>query len=260
MSETLGGKTRLADRFSRDGFVILPGAFDPIPLASEFDRADADAFDGRATMTTLEQGTGTVTFRTVPMMCERTPVSLALMDRYAVIAAELLGRTVVPGRAKGTWYRSDTAWHRDSVHDIASVGFLAYLEPLDAANGALRVVPGSHIKRDAPLPEGTGAVGKVLDTSPGDVIVFDEHLIHGSSGGRQRRQWRVDFLIDPRDEAEHAAAAAWFDQSVPDERDNPWYNAERYPSYGPYWKALDRPWTERLRQLGVYRRASGEGP
>ena len=70
---------------------------------------------------------------------------------------------------------------------------------------------------------------KVLETAPGDVIVFDEHLIHGSVGGSQRRQWRVDFVIDPRDEHEHAGVAAWFDQSIPDERHDPGYDAEALP-------------------------------
>jgi Phytanoyl-CoA dioxygenase (PhyH) len=251
--------TGLSGQFVRDGFVVLRGEFDPIPLAREFDRVRLDAFDRGQTMTTLSQGSGTVSFRYVPMMCERTPVSVALIDRYSMIAAELLGRPVLPGRAKGTWYQSDTGWHRDSMHDIASLGVVAYLESLDAATGALRVVPGSHAARDQALPELAAPVGKVLETTPGDVIVFDEHLIHGSVGGSLRRQWRVDFVIDPRDEHEHAVAAAWFDQSIPDERHDPGYDAERYPSYGPHWQALDRTWTDRLRELGVYQRASEAG-
>src|SRR5215468_6125281 len=114
--------TDLVDHFVREGFVIVRGAFDPVPLIQEFDRVAADAYgDGRAA-TTLAQGRGTVTFRSVPMMSERTPTSVALVDPCATIAAELLGRAVLPGRAKGTWYQSDTAWHRDSVHELASLG------------------------------------------------------------------------------------------------------------------------------------------
>ena len=152
--------------FARDGFVVLRGAFDPIPLASEFDRVFLDAFDDGQAVTTLSLASGTVTFRYVPMMCERTPESVALIDRCSVIAAELLGRAVLPGRAKGTWYQSDTAWHRDSVHGIASVGVVAYLEPLHAATGALRVVPGSHAARDQALPEHAGQVGEALEPYP----------------------------------------------------------------------------------------------
>jgi ectoine hydroxylase-related dioxygenase (phytanoyl-CoA dioxygenase family) len=248
--------TDLVDRFAREGFVVLRHAFDPIPLVREFDRVAIDAYGNGRRATTLAQGTGTVTFRSVPMMCERTPVSLDLVDKYAAFAAQLLGRAVLPGRAKGTWYQSDTAWHRDSTHDIGSVGVVAYLEPLDGATGALRVVPGSHADRDRALPDGTTEGGEALATTPGDVIIFDEHLIHGSSGGAERRQWRVDFLIDPLDQQEYSAAAAWFDQSIPDERHDPAYT-DHYPSYGPYWQARNENWTERLRELGVFDRLAG---
>ena len=245
------------EELAREGFVVLRESFDPTPLSREFDRVALDAFDDRHGMTTLPQGGGTVTFQYAPMMCQRTPVSVTLIDRYSLVAADLLGRAVLPGRAKGTWYSADTGWHRDSVGGIASVGVLAYLEPLNAAAGALRVVPGSHVHPHRALPKRAAQDGKAIETAPGDVIVFDERLIHGSWGGAQRRQWRIDFVIDPRDEHEHAAVATWYGQSIPDERLDTGYDATRYPSYGPYWQTLARPWTERLRQLGVYELANG---
>jgi hypothetical protein len=245
--------------FERDGFVVLRGAFDPSALAEEFDIVRRDAFGDCQLAETRAQGSGTVTFLYAPMMGERTPVSVALIDRVSVHAAELVGRPVLPGRAKGTWYEGDTAWHRDSTDDLVSVGVLAYLEPLDATTGALRVLPGSHVHADAPLPERGATAGEALETEPGDVIIFDEHLIHGSARGRLRRQWRVDFVIDPGNERELAAVDVWFAQSIPDERLETAYDAERYPSYGPHWQALDRPWTSRLRELGVYDRSSPSG-
>jgi hypothetical protein len=242
-----------ANTLRRLGFVVLRAAFDPGPLSDEMDRAALDAFPDDQAGHHLVQGTGTVSFRYMPMMCERTPYSLALVDRLYDLATELLGRSVLPGRAKGTWYDGDTGWHRDSAHDITSIGVVAYLEPLHAGIGALRVLPGSHTS-GGPLPDADTDVGEALDTEPGDVIVFDEHLIHGSSGGVHRRQWRVDFVVDPRDTKEATAVRAWFDQSIPDERDNPGYDAKRYPSFGPHWRAREQPWNARLDDLGVYRR------
>lgn len=180
-----------SDQFRRDGFVVLPGEIHVKPLAEEFDQLVDEAFsEGRGALQHLEQGTGTVTFRYAPMMCEHTPSSMILLDHFAPIAAELVGRAVLPGRAKGTWYQADTGWHRDSRHDIPSIGVVAYLEPLDDSSGALRVLPGSHVRPDQPLPDPGALVGTALATTPGDVIVFDERLIHGSRGGRLRRQWR----------------------------------------------------------------------
>jgi hypothetical protein len=223
------------------------------PLAEEFDQLVDEAFsEGRGALQHLEQGTGTVTFRYAPMMCEHTPSSMILLDHFAPIAAELVGRAVLPGRAKGTWYQADTGWHRDSRHDIPSIGVVAYLEPLDDSSGALRVLPGSHVRPDQPLPDPGALVGTALATTPGDVIVFDERLIHGSRGGRLRRQWRVDFVIDPQDATEEDKVRAWFTQSIPSERADPGYDTTRYPSYGAFWRHRDRPWTRRLGDLGVY--------
>src|SRR5690606_15376231 len=128
-------------------------------------------------------------------MTAETPASLALLDRLETIAADLLGGPVLPTRAKGTRYFGDTPWHADSESPLRSVGFLAYLESLDAENGAFRVMPGSHhpdfgeslrefvepARVDIDVP------AHVIATRPGDVIAFDEHLYHASVGGRVRQ-------------------------------------------------------------------------
>lgn len=235
---------RTVAQFRDDGYTVLRNAFDPSALSAEVDdalqhglRADGD----------VKAGAGGVEFRSVVMMCEWTPVSLALLDALAVVAVRLLGRGVLPGRAKGTRYFGSSELHADSDVAISSLGFVAYLEPLDATSGALRVVPRTH--RHDPAASAPDIVA--LATVPGDVIVFDEHLTHGSVGGAIRRQWRVDFLADPVDSAEEALVRATFARLL----DPGWDggdDVDRYPSYGPYWQTLDRPWTARLRDLGVY--------
>jgi Phytanoyl-CoA dioxygenase (PhyH) len=121
-------------------------------------------------------------------------------------AAELLGREVLPGRVKGTRYFGDTGWHRDSKDALPTMGFLAYLEPMTAQSGAIRLLPGSHADLTIALPtsfdDGSLPPGQAIGTEPGDVIAFDEHLVHGSKGGRARRQWRADFLADPQNAEE----------------------------------------------------------
>jgi hypothetical protein len=248
-----------ATQFRESGFVVLRGAFDPAPLSVEIDRAFAEGLWPGVGAHVISQGTGDVSFRYLPMMCERTPVSLELLDRFAIVAAQLLGRDVLPGRAKGSRYYGDTGWHRDSENSLATMGFLAYLEPLRTRTGALRVLPGSHEDLSVTLPPSFGSDNDVSDhaiqTEPGDVIAFDEHLIHGSQGGNERRQWRVDFVVDPGSSEEEARAQEYFAQIFPNGQRKPSYDASIYPSYGPYWQTLDRPWTARLYELGVYQRA-----
>jgi hypothetical protein len=244
----LGADTCSAFRTS--GFVVLRDLIDPEPLSDELDRTLADGLHASAG---VNAGSAGREFRYVPMMCERTPVSLSLVDALAAPAAELLGRRVLPVRAKGTQYLGGSGWHRDSELDVASVGFVAYLEPLTADSGALRVQPGSHAGSTAAA---TGN-GTALTTRPGDVIAFDEHLMHGSAGGHDRRQWRVDFVADPDDAAEGARVRRYFSLIYPADWDGG-YDVDLFPSYGPHWLRANRPWTERLRSLGVYAYASAQ--
>jgi hypothetical protein len=202
------------------------------------------------------------------MMVAETPHSLALLDRLQGAAEALVGEPVIPVRAKGTRYFGSTGWHTDSTDAaVASVGFAAYLEPLGAGSGALRVVPGSHrpelgaaVARylDLAAPAAVDALpATALETEPGDVIAFDEHLYHASAGGGVRRQWRVDYLRDPRSPAEEAAVRAFLGRIFPPDWDGG-YDVDRFPSFGPGWLGSGRAAVERLRKLGAYELASAQ--
>ncbi len=247
-------------QFAQAGFVVLRGAFDPLPLTEECGRALSEAFRPNDSLHVLTQGSGTVSFQYVPVMCESTPLSLGLLDRFALDAAQLLGRAVLPGRTKATRYHGDTGWHRDSERDLGSVAFIAYLDTTSAHTGVFRVLPGSHTDPGRPIPDASSGdaadLGEVIETEPGDVIVFDEHILHGSTGGGERRQWRVDFVVDPRGPDEEELVKNNFEQVFPNGEPDLGYDARRYPSYGLYWQSLERPWSNRLRDLGVYQRAA----
>jgi hypothetical protein len=237
-------------RFDADGYLVLRRSFDAARLSAEVDAALADGLPGAF----RSEAGGGISGRYLPLMNERTPESLRLLDRFAAVAAALLARPMLPVRAKCVLYFGDAGWHRDSDTDLASVGFAAYLEPLDAASGALRVRPGSHRHTD----EAPGIGGELaLPTEPGDVIVFDEHLWHASSGGRDRRQWRVDFVADPTTDREVETTRDYFRAIYAPDWDGG-YDVDRYPTYGPHWQSSGRAAVERLRALGVYELAAAE--
>jgi hypothetical protein len=241
--------------FDTFGFVLRRGLFDPSALSAEFDQAMKDSLIGQAHENT---GSAHNRFRYVPMMCERTPVSLGLCVRLLDLAAECLGSAVLPVRAKGvTYLPGPTKWHRDSDHPVRSLGIACYLEPLDAEGGALWVLPGSH------RPEFAAAVaayashssdlpGVPLPTAPGDAIVFDEHLYHMSHGGGTRRQWRVDFVAD--EVAAGDALRTYYANLFSPQWDGG-YDVDRFPSYGAHWRTIDPRWNQRLEALGAYRAA-----
>jgi hypothetical protein len=246
-----------ADAFRTFGFGVLREFFDPHPLAAEIDRVMSDGLVADVSRT------GEIRFRYVPMMTAKTPASLSLLDRVEAVAAALLGGSVLPTRAKGVGYSGSSPWHTDSDSPLASVGFLAYLEPLRAEDGALRVLPGSQHPdfRDALRElgvDGTAAPilpGHVVVTEPGDLILLDEHLFHASFGGGTRRQWRVDFVNAPAGaEAEDLTKSYFADIYSPG-----WdggYDVDRYPSYGPDWRNSSRAAVAQLEALGVYELAA----
>jgi hypothetical protein len=254
MAQTLG-----IDRLRKLGFLVLRQFFDPGVLSAEMDRVLTDAFSSSTPISRFDG----IHFEYVPMMTANTPESLCLLDRTAAVAEQLLGAPVIPTRAKAIRYFGSTPWHVDSVQPIASIGFMAYLEPLNAENGALRVLPGSHLPERGNTVRAMGGTGmaatelpsEILPTEPGDMIVFDEHLFHSSHGGVARRQWRIDFLCDPVDAAARTNTLAYFNNIYAPN----WsgcYDVDRYPSYGPDWQASGRPAARSLEALGVYELAA----
>lgn len=246
-----------AAAFQAFGFAVLRQFFDPGPLTAEIDRIMNDGIVWRVA------STGEINFQFVPMMTAQTAASLSLLDLIEPVAADLLGGSVLPTRAKGVRYSGNTLWHSDSISPLASAGFLAYLEPLGGEDGALQVVPGSHHPdfRDALGRLGIDGMADpampahVVTTEPGDLILLDEHLLHASFGGRIRRQWRVDFLKAPESAAEEELTKSYFAALYPPDWDGG-YDVDRYPSYGPDWRSSSRPAVAQLDALGVYQLAA----
>lgn len=248
-----------AQYYQTFGFLVLRNFFDPRLIAAEIDQV---LRNGSRSSGEVTRGDA-IHFQYVPMMTAETPASLQLLDRTEIVAATLLGGPVLPTRAKGTRYWGDTPWHTDSDLAIASLGVVAYSESLREKSGALRVLPGSHRAEFRGALRALGTVGlpadklpaHVLETEPGDLIMFDEHLLHASSGGGTRRQWRVDYFRDPTSPEEKEQAEAYLRELYRPDWDGG-YDVDRYPSYGSDWRDSGRPSVKRLEALGVYELAA----
>jgi hypothetical protein len=82
-------------------------------------------------------------------------------------------------------------WHRDCLAPpgpTQDVAMLAFLDPFGPANGATRLIPGSHLG-DEPLPtEDPREI--VIAGEAGDALLFDARLIHSGTrnvSGEHRR-------------------------------------------------------------------------
>lgn len=195
------------DWFRTFGYVVLRGFFDAEEVGRLRDELVAtmlgvlgDRYHERPVMSGIA---GHYTCLLGPW----APRTVELVDsrRLVGLAERLVGGGVLPSPCdtQGIVYFDHAGWHSDSGIAIRGVKLVAYLEPVDADTGALRVLPGSHRLPQAALAHlQSGALdvpdvpGVALATRPGDVIAFDPLLWHATWGGRDRHQWSTVYLRD----------------------------------------------------------------
>ena len=197
------------------------------------------------------------------LMEEESPFIAGLVDdpRFADVSEQLLGKPTLGIAVDGNYMVGDTGWHPDTHSlDYAGVKFCIYPDSLEAHNGALRVIPGSHreplhsaIERDVQVAYGLPAEQMpacVFASQPGDVLVFNVGLWHAAFGGVPgRRQGVVVYYEDPDTPAATEAV-------VHQMRGNhQLYSGLGRTMYGPHWRsaadARHRRWLARLAELDV---------
>ena len=204
------------------------------------------------------------------LMEEASPFIAGLADdpRFADVSEQLLGKETICIAVDGNYMVGDTQWHPDTHSlEYAAVKFCIYPDPLSAATGALRVVPGSHrqplhgsIERDQEAaygiqPEELPACA--VETEPGDVIVFNVGTWHAAFGGAPgRRQGVIVYYEDP-DTSEAAEAL------VHQMRGNhQLFESKGRAMYGAHWRAISdrrhQRWLSRLAELDVLETPSAD--
>lgn len=226
-------------RFDRDGYLILRGRI-PAPLLARL-RAAADGWieDGRRVGADdaasvdyhyAVRGGERRMFRVDYLHSKGRSASLELLGSPAVlgIAESLAGPDFVPTyeslvfKDEGDGAAID--WHQDAVHPRTHRIFNidVYLDASRAGEGALRVAPGSHL---APVDVcqlqeeyGWDAPGVLqVELEPGDVLVHDVMIVHGSEavqGNRLRRTIYYEFRAAEQIAAEGPWDAEWVDRRL----------------------------------------------
>jgi len=263
--------TRQVDHFRTFGFTVLRGylADRAGALRTEADAALRDAYAA----TYHERVIDGISGHYLPMASRLTPVSASLAcddPRFSDAAEQLLGGPVIPECPEGVLYFAEAGWHADDGIGVRGVKFSAYFEELTAGTGALRLVPGSHHpeqnarlaayskRRGHTRDDAEFAVyqasfpGYVAATSPGDVIAFDLHTWHASSGGRDRLAWTAVYLRAPEtdDERDRTLRSAHdgFEQAYRG------FDRDRYPVWRD-WLASAAAHSRRAPVIGRLRRA-----
>ena len=180
----------------------------------------------------------------LPLMANSSPLSQRLTtddERIRDIATSILGDCVIAGPALATCLTGDTPWHNDGGTGDRWVRMNAYLTPTTASSGSLRVVPGSQHdpvrselcrgvgeRFDRTSPDGLPSVP--LETTPGDLIVFDPRIHHGSWGGAARLRWSLDFVAMPStDDADAVDRTRGLIADLSD-----WPTVDRWPTWSEW--------------------------
>ncbi len=265
--------TTQIDHFNTFGFVVLRDhlAEHTTPLRDEVDAAIRDAYATTYDDRVIDGISG----HYLPVASRLTPISASLVcdDPRLIDAAEdLLGAPVIPECPEGVLYFAEAGWHNDDGVGVRGVKFATYFDHLGGANGALRLVPGSHLPelharlvayRDAQMPINTDAEaaayqtsipGYVADTAPGDVIAFDVHTWHASADGRDRLAWTIIYQRCPETDIERERTLASMHDGF--EQAFRGFDRELYPIWrdwladaGPHPERA--PVIERMRAAGV---------
>lgn len=240
--------------FATLGFLILPQLFSP----EEVKRIEAEYEIGRVQMTGL--GLEPVGVRGQLNWSNLRPNAPTLSvlpedERLAGVAEQLFGpETFMVHCNSNQFVGAHTEWHRDvKVPEFRGLKFALYLQPLRADNGALRVIPGSHLPCFSAALERLNLAGVnlgedpsylrlsgktvgdfpcyVCATNPGDMIVFDLRLWHASWGGGRRSLVSSDFHGYPASVEEQQAEVMFRDLH----RGSMQTYRSPQPQYGPEW-------------------------
>ena len=156
--------------------------------------------------------------------------SILEQDKFLDIANQVLeGEAIGSFSSANSFSGNRTDWHSDTqAKHWKGLKFGVYLQSLNENTGALRVIPGSHkeplhsdfkkirLKESFDFSEmKTDSGGLDVNEIPayntrielGDVIMFDNHLWHGSYGGSEdRRLVTLGYFKNPKTKEELASA------------------------------------------------------
>jgi hypothetical protein len=189
--------------FDRFGYLVIRGLFDQretAAITAGFERTLALCGVG---------GLQASQRRSILGPIQHLPELNALLDhpRIVGLAEGVFGQEFNYACGDGNLYHGDTAWHPDGCwNELFACKIVFYLDPLTRGTGALRVIPGSHdpahdLRRGLPANHRMGSVleqcalagrdypgAEALETTPGDVVIFNHDTFHASFGGSTRRR------------------------------------------------------------------------
>lgn len=203
--------------FDTFGYLKIPGLFKPDIAEITTGFEDLFGNEEQPVWETRESLHGDERRVIIPGFIEQSPILSPLQHdpRVTGIVRSLIGDQFKWSSSDGNLFFCESYWHSDMYatpmqHFHIKLSF--YLDELSGDSGAIRLIPGSHfhnqsfartLLRDFNDPEkisqhfgvdGSEIPSVTIDSSPGDVIVWNFRTIHASyNGGERRRLFSLNF-------------------------------------------------------------------
>jgi ectoine hydroxylase-related dioxygenase (phytanoyl-CoA dioxygenase family) len=148
----------------------------------------------------------------IPAFVDKHPTlaKLAKDDRIVGIARTVLGDDVEYAESDGNLAFCHSEWHADTYSapmEQRHIKISFYLDPLRADSGAIRVIPGTHFWEGSYARglrrsfrdfgksteifgvDSTAIPATIVDSDPGDLLIWDYRIVHASFNGLDRRRF-----------------------------------------------------------------------
>jgi ectoine hydroxylase-related dioxygenase (phytanoyl-CoA dioxygenase family) len=182
-----------------DGYTILEGVFDPAPYLAALEQlsegvrpADND-FEGRNTIRVYNLLARDPVFQSVPVDPAVLPVVESVLDRGCLISS-LSSIAIGPGETAQPIHADDQLIPLAKPHVATVCNSMWALTDFTEANGATRIIPGSHLADHSP------DYGRPYESIPaempaGSVLVWHGSLWHGG-GANHTGDTRVGIAMN----------------------------------------------------------------
>jgi ectoine hydroxylase-related dioxygenase (phytanoyl-CoA dioxygenase family) len=184
-------------RIERDGYTIVEGAFPTEvgeALLDDLDRLErelgiepaANSFEGHATWRIYNLLAHGPRFEAIPVWPEVLPIVEGVLDRGCLVSS-LSSIAIGPGEVAQPIHADDQVMPLPKPHPPTVCNTMWALTDFTEANGATRIIPGSHLADASPV------YGQHYDSIPaempaGSVLVWHGSLWHGGGANHTDRR------------------------------------------------------------------------
>ena len=193
------------ERMTRDGYTIVEGVLDPDETAALRDdvarlerelaaRPAANVFEGTRTVRIYNLLAHGVPYQRIAVHDRILPIIEGVLDR-GCLASSLSSIAIGPGEAAQPLHADDQLIPLPKPHPSIICNTMWALTDFTAANGATRVVPGSHRAVRSPQPFGEPVETVAAEMPAGSVLVFDGSIWHGG-GANQTAERRLGLAMN----------------------------------------------------------------